>query len=160
MLEEEIWEIERLEALEREKLLHDIDDFESWEEEQMKQPFKQNNQQLQSTLYTSPFSNTSSPRVTCPICNYKSLIETPFEGIQCTNNINIDSSNSQPCTFQLDIAQEGLTLQHLQTQLTRVYEEHSADCHKGVLCFRIEERGGMKILVAGCKECDLDLLVL
>ena len=34
MAEEELWEMERLEALERERLLHDIDDYESWEEEQ------------------------------------------------------------------------------------------------------------------------------
>jgi hypothetical protein len=30
MFEEEVWEMERLEAMKREQLLHEIDDFTDW----------------------------------------------------------------------------------------------------------------------------------
>lgn len=141
--EEEYWELERLEALEHEKLLHDIDDFESWEADQ---------QQLAATVYTSPFANASSPLVPCPICNSKSLVETPFDGIRCTNNNGVNSA----CDFQLDVSHDGLSLLHLQEQLANVYDEHSRECSRGVLKFRID----MAMLMVSCQECAIDRVVL
>ena len=143
--------MERLEALEHERLLHEIDDFESWEANQI-----QNYQESQSTVYTSPFTNPASPRISCPICNSKTLIETPCDGIKCTNNIGLHPS----CTFQLDIAHDGLSLQHLQSQLASVYEEHSKECTQGVLKFRMENGLGMFMLMASCEQCYVDLVVL
>lgn len=161
ILEEELWEMERLEALERERLLHDIDDYEFWEEEQMQQ-FEHSNQQPQLTPgYTSHFTNPSSPQIICPVCNSKSLVETSDEGIQCLNSINnTELAATRNCNFQLDIAHEGLTLHHLQFQLATLYEEHSGGCNKGVLHFRMEKRGGMMMLMAACEECCLDVIVL
>jgi hypothetical protein len=155
MLEEELWEMERLHALEQERLLHDIDDFESWEAEQLLYQ-SQNNQHSQATVYTSPYTSSSSPLITCPICNSKSLTETPFDGIRCINS----ASTNPTCNFQLDVAHDGLTLQHLQSQLASVYEEHSKECMKGMLQFRVENRGGMTMLMAGCQECFMNNVVL
>lgn len=150
LLEEEIWELERAEAMERERLIHQIDNFESWEEQRLQQ-------NPNPSTYISPLlsnsNNLTSPLVTCPICNSSSLMETPHDGIKCTNAPN-------GCTFQLDIAHEGLTLNHLQDQLRTVYEEHSAVCTSGVLSFRIEEKFGMKMLMAKCDVCSADVVVL
>jgi len=150
LLEEEIWELERAEAMERERLIHQIDDFESWEEQRLQQ-------NPNPSTYISPLlsnsKNLTSPLVTCPICNSSSLMETPHDGIKCTNAPN-------GCTFQLDIMHEGLTLNHLQDQLRTVYEEHSAVCTSGALSFRIEERVGMKMLMAKCDVCSADEVVL
>ena len=154
MLEEELSEMERLESLEKERLLNDIDDFESWEADQIQSNVQ--SQQL-STIYTSPFTSSSSPLVSCPICSSKSLIETPFDGITCTNRTG---TNNSPCEFQMDVAHDGLSLQHLQSQLAALYEEHSRECSKGVLKFRMENRAGMNMLMAACEECGVDHLVL
>lgn len=153
-MEEEQFEIERLEALEHERLLREIDDFESWEAEQQCLPSKQS-----TRVYSSPFINasSSSPLVTCPICNSCSLFETPFDGIKC--NKSIISANSG-CNFALDIGYDGLSLKHLQSQLASVYEDHARECDKGVLKFRMENRMGMSVLMAACKECGVDLVVL
>ncbi|KAL3786859.1 hypothetical protein HJC23_013780 [Cyclotella cryptica] len=161
MLEEELWEMERLEALERERLLDDIDDYESWEEDQ-KHQFNRSSQHPEPTQgYTSQFTHPSTPHVICPICNFKSLIETPHNGIQCLNSVKYTELSPSPhCNFQLDIAHEGLSLQHLQSQLAALYEEHSRECSRGILHFRMEERGGMVMLMAACQECCLDVIVL
>lgn len=152
MLEEEIWEMERLEAIEKERLLKDIDDFESWEADQM-QSILQLPQP--STIYASPFTCSSSPLVTCPICNSKSLMESTFDGITCTNSTGTNSK----CDFKLDVAHDGLSLQHLQSQLARLYEEHSRECYTGVLKFRMKNDTGIAMLMAACEECGVDLLV-
>ena len=72
LLEEEIWELERAEAMERERLIHQIDDFESWEEQRLQQ-------NSNPSTYISPLlsnsNNLTSPLVTCPICNSSSLKE-------------------------------------------------------------------------------------
>jgi len=148
--------MERLEALEREQILNDIDDFESWEAEQIQQYQMQNNHQSHTIICTSLNSLETSPLVACPICNSKSLIETPFDGIKCTNEFDTGSS----CNFRLDIAHDGLSLQHLQSHLASLYEEHSKECMKGMLKFRMENRGGVPILMASCKECCLDIVVM
>lgn len=153
LLEEEMWELERAEAMERERLTHQIDDYECWEELYQQQNQQQN---LQPSTYISPLSNmNSTPLVTCPICNSSSLMETPHDGIKCTN------ADNNHCTFQLDVAHEGLTLNHLQNQLEAIYEEHSEVCSRGVLQFRVEERlGGMSMLMANCDVCSSDVVVL
>lgn len=111
-----------------------------------------------STVYSSPFINasSSSPLVTCPICNSSSLFETPFDGIKCSNIISANSS----CNFALDMGYDGLSLQHLKSQLASVYEDHARECDKGVLKFRMENRMGVSVLMADCKECGADLVVL
>jgi len=151
LLEEELWEMERAEALERERLLHQIDDYDDWEELQ-----QQHQQQQSANVYTSPLLSNWNSRVTCPICHSTTLIETPFEGIRCTNTTNEENQ----CTFSLDIAHEGLTLNHLQDQLRTVYEEHSNVCRKGILKFRVESRGGSTVLMASCETCHADVVVL
>ena len=148
-LEEELWEMERAEALERERLILQIDDYDDWEELQQQQ------QQQQVNVYTSPLLTNSTCRVVCPICNSASLIETPFEGIKCIN-----ATTDKQCTFGLDIASEGLSLNHLQNQLRRVYEEHSAVCLKGILTFHVDSRGGVRMLMAGCDTCHAHVVVL
>ena len=149
-----MWELELAEAMERERLMHQIDDFESWEEQEQLQIQQQQN--LNPSTYISPLSNSnSSPLVTCPICNSSSLMETPYDGIYCTNA----DKPMNKCTFQLDIAHEGLTLNHLKDQLRTVYEEHSEICN-GVLTFRMENRVGMKMLMAKCDVCSSDVVVL
>lgn len=148
LLEEEIWEMERAEAMERERLMHQIDDFESWEELE-----QQSN--AQPNTYISPLASLDSPLLTCPICNSSSLMETPHGGITCTNAT--DAPNQ--CTFQLDIAHEGLTLNHLADQLREVYEEHSSVC-SGILQFRMEAKVGMNMLMATCDKCCSDVVVL
>ncbi len=146
--------MERAEAMEREKLMHQIDDFEAWEEIEQQQ--KQQNSQ--PSTYISPLTNVnSSPLVTCPICNSASLMETPHDGIQCTNALSDEPSG---CTFQLDVAHEGLTLNHLQSQLSAIYEEHSQVCSGGILQFRVEERAGISMLMAKCDDCSSDVVVL
>lgn len=155
LLEEELWEVERAEALERERLLHQIDDYDDWQELQQQQ------QQQSANVYTSPLLTNFNSRVTCPICNSATLIETPFEGIQCTNNTTTTTEETTtPCTFSLDIAHEGLTLNHLQDQLRTVYEEHSNVCKKGILQFRVDSRGGITVLMASCEICHADVVVL
>ena len=149
LLEEELWEMERAEALERERLLHQIDDYDDWEELQQQQ------QQSMNNVYTSPLLTNLKSRVTCPICNSASLTETPYEGIQCAN-----ATAEKQCTFSLDIAHEGLTLNHLENQLRTVYEEHSNVCTKGILQFRVDSRGGMTLLMASCDICQADVVVL
>jgi hypothetical protein len=140
--------MERLEAMERERLMQQIDDFESWEALEQQQQ-----QHPQPSTYISPFADENlSPLVKCPICNSSSLMETPHGGIKCTNSNN--------CTFQLDIAHEGLTLNHLQNQLRTIYEEHSQNCSSGILQFRIEKRVGMSMLMAKCDVCSSDVVVL
>lgn len=146
LLEEEMWEMERAEAMERERLLHQIDDFDSWEE-----LHQQQQQQQQPSTYISPLANLNSPLVTCPICNSCYLMETPHDGIKCTNN---------NCTFQLDIAHEGLTLNHLQNQLAAIYEDHSRICPSGILKFRMEKRAGVSMLMAKSDACSFDVVVL
>ncbi|KAL7527639.1 hypothetical protein ACHAWF_002258 [Thalassiosira exigua] len=148
LLEEEIWELERAQAMERERLMHQIDDFESWEECQ--------HQPQQSNTYVSPMASDNSPLVTCPVCNVSSLMETPHGGIQCTSFKGTGAS----CTFQLDIAHEGLTLVHLQQMLRDVYEEHSQVCASGILQFCVENKAGMSILMARCDVCSSDVVVL
>ena len=152
LLEEELWEMERAEALERERLLHQIDDYDDWEELQQQQ---QHQPQQSANVYTSPLLTNLKSRVTCPICNSASLMETPFEGIRCTN-----TTTEKHCTFSLDIAHEGLTLNHLQNQLRTVYEEHSGVCRKGILQFRVDCRGGITVLMASCDTCHADVVVL
>jgi len=149
LLEEELWELERAEALERERLLHQIDDYDDWEELQQQQ------QQSANNVYTSPLLTNMKSRVTCPICNSASLMETPFEGIQCTN-----ATTGKQCTFSLDVAHEGLTLNHLEDQLRTVYDEHSSVCTKGILQFRVDCRGGITVLMASCDACQADVVVL
>ena len=152
LLEEEIWEMERAEAMERERLMHQIDDFEAWEELEQQQQ-----QHTQPSTYTSPFQSLAAPRLTCPICNSSSLMESPQHGIICTSALG---DNPQRCTFQLNIAQDGLTLHHLQTQLGAIYEEHSQVCLSGQLHFRIESRAGVSMLMAKCNICSSDVVVL
>ena len=154
LLEEEMWEMERAEALERERLLHQIDDYDDWEELQQQQQ-QQQQQQSMNNVYTSPLLTNLKSRVNCPICHSASLMETPFEGIQCTN-----ATTEKQCTFSLDIAHEGLTLNHLEDQLRTVYEEHSSVCTKGILQFRVDSRGGMTMLMASCDICQADVVVL
>ena len=161
LIEEELWEMERSEALERERLMHQIDDYEFWEEQQYCQLQNQGN----------PIRNSycDSPTVLCPICNSASLIATPFGEIQCTSAIaGSDQSSNTPqfatrCTFRMDIAHEGLTLHHLQNQLRTIYDEHSQVCTKGILKFHVEggSRGNdcMTVLMATCDECSLDVVV-
>ncbi|KAK1737620.1 RPA-interacting protein C-terminal domain-containing protein [Skeletonema marinoi] len=151
LLEEEMWELERADALERERLLHQIDDYDDWEE------LQQHQQHLRSAnnVYTSPLLTNLKSRVTCPICNSASLTETPFEGIQCSN-----ATTEKQCTFSLDIAHEGLTLNHLENQLRTVYEEHTNVCTKGILQFRVDSRGGITVLMASCDTCQADVVVL
>ncbi|KAL7428960.1 hypothetical protein ACHAXH_003194, partial [Discostella pseudostelligera] len=152
LLEEEIWEMERAEAMERERLMHQIDDFEAWEELEQKQQ-----QHTQPSTYTSPFQSLASPRLTCPICNTSSLMESPQHGIICTSALG---DNPQRCTFQLNIAQDGLTLHHLHAQLGAIYEEHTQLCLRGQLKFRIEHRAGVSMLMAKCNVCSSDVVVL
>jgi len=154
LLEEEMWELERADAMERERLMHQVDDYESWEELEQQQ---QEQRHSQPNTYISPLANGTSPLVTCPICNSSSLMETPHDGITCTNAAAAVTNN---CTFQLDIAHEGLTLNHLQNQLRTIYEEHSVVCSRGVLQFRVEERVGMSMLMAKCDVCSSDVVVL
>mmetsp|Transcript_25038 Transcript_25038/g.52387 ORF Transcript_25038/g.52387 Transcript_25038/m.52387 type:complete len:416 (+) Transcript_25038:123-1370(+) len=151
LLEEEMWEMERAEAMERERLLHQIDDFDSWEELHQQQQQQQRSHQQQPSTYISPMANLNSPLVTCPICNSCYLTETPHDGIKCTNN---------NCTFQLDIAHEGLTLNHLKNQLAAIYEEHSRVSSRGILKFRMEERAGVSMLMAKSDACSFDVVVL
>ena len=161
LLEEELWEMERADALERERLLHQIDDYDDWEElKQQEQEQQQQQQQSWGNVYTSPLLTNMKSRVTCPICNSASLMETPFDGIQCTNATDATSNDKKQCTFALDIAHEGLTLNHLENQLRTVYEEHSAVCLKGVLSFRVDCRGGINMLMASCDDCQADVVVL
>ena len=157
LLEEELWEMERADALERERLLHQIDDYDDWEE--LKQQEKEQ-QQSWGNVYTSPLLTNMKSRVTCPICNSASLMETPFDGIQCTNATDATMNDKKQCTFALDIAHEGLTLNHLENQLRTVYEEHSTVCLKGVLSFRVDCRGGINMLMASCDDCQADVVVL
>lgn len=151
LLEEEIWELERAEAMERERLMHQIDEFEEWEEIQQQK-------QYQPATYISPLASSNSPLVTCPICNSSSLMETPYDGIRCTNNAT--KGRESECTFQLEIAHEGLTLNHLQNQLRTVYDEHNHVCTRGMLKFRVENRLGMSMLMAKCDVCSSDVVVL
>ena len=148
LLEEEVWELERAGAMERERLMHQVDEFEHWEMQQQQQ-----GQNMNPSTYISPLanSNMTSALVTCPICNHSSLKENPYEGITCTNTL---------CSFLLDIAHEGLTLNHLQEQLMRVYEEHSVVCSSGALSFRVQKRVGMTMLMAKCNACSSDVVVL
>jgi len=142
--------MERAEAMERERLMHQIDDYESWEElEQYKHS--------QPSTYTSPFQSLDSPLVTCPICSSSSLMESPQHGIICTSVLG---PNPMRCTFQLNIAHEGLTLHHLQNQLRAIYEEHSQVCLRGTLVFRVESRAGVSMLMAKCNVCSSDVVVL
>lgn len=160
LLEEELWEMERADALERERLLHQIDDYDDWEELKQQEQ-EQQQQQSWGNIYTSPLLTNMKSRVTCPICNSASLMETPFDGIQCTNATDATTNdNKKQCTFALDIAHEGLTLNHLENQLRTVYEEHSAVCLKGVLSFRVDCRGGINMLMASCDDCQADVVVL
>jgi hypothetical protein len=152
LIEEEICELERAEAMELENIMHQIDDFVSWEELQHTQQ-----QHSQPNTYISPFANLNSPLLTCPICNSSSLTETPHEGIQC---IRATANGPKNCSFQLDIAHEGLTLNHLQIQLTTVYEDHSRICSRGVLKFRVEKRVGVSMLMAKCDVCSSDVVVM
>jgi hypothetical protein len=161
LLEEELWEMERADALERERLLHQIDDYDDWEElKQQEQEQQHQQQQSWGNVYTSPLLTNMKSRVTCPICNSASLMETPFDGIQCTNATDATMNDKEQCTFALDIAHEGLTLNHLENQLRTVYEEHSAVCLKGVLSFRVNCRGGINMLMASCDDCQADVVVL
>jgi hypothetical protein len=84
-------------------------------------------------------------------------METPHDGIKCIRAATNDLTN---CSFQLDIAHEGLTLNHLQNQLTALYEEHSRFCSKGILIFRVEKRGGVSMLMAKCDICSSDVVVM
>eukprot|EP00581_Thalassiosira_minuscula_P014006 CAMPEP_0183714738 /NCGR_PEP_ID=MMETSP0737-20130205/9196_1 /TAXON_ID=385413 /ORGANISM="Thalassiosira miniscula, Strain CCMP1093" /LENGTH=471 /DNA_ID=CAMNT_0025943735 /DNA_START=68 /DNA_END=1483 /DNA_ORIENTATION=+ len=162
LLEEEIWEMERAEAMERERLMDQIDDYEYWEElqqqhhEEQVQQHSQNSQQQQQQQYSQQPSHASNQSSTpccvpCPICTTSSLIETsPHNGISCAN-----------CDFHIEnMAHEGLTLEHLQHQLCAVYEEHSRVCTRGVLQFRQEKRAGMSMLMASCDVCHADVVVL
>ena len=175
LLEEEVWEMERAEAMERERLMNQIDDFESWEELKQQQDQYQQQQQChnvtQPNTYISPLSSLNSqPLVPCPICNEASLMETPHDGIICNNAAAASSSssavggnndnNQNQCTFQLDIAHEGLTLNHLQNQLRTVYDDHSRICPGGILQFRMENRVGVCMLMAKCDVCSSDVVVL
>ena len=161
LLEEELWEMERADALERERLLHQIDDYDDWEELKQQEEQQQQQQQSWGNVYTSPLLTNMKSRVTCPICNSASLMETPFDGIQCTNATDATTNdNKKQCPFALDIAHEGLTLNHLENQLRTVYEEHSAVCLKGVLSFRVDCRGGINMLMASCDDCQADVVVL
>ena len=145
--------MERAEAMQRERLMHQIDDFESWEEleQQQQQP------NPQPSTYISPMSDISSPVVTCPICNSASLMETPHDGIRCTNAA-MGVPNS--CAFQLDVSHEGLTLNNLQSQIQAMYEEHAQVCSTGVLQFRVEKCVGISVLMAKCDTCSSDVVVL
>ncbi|KAL7525466.1 hypothetical protein ACHAXR_001017 [Thalassiosira sp. AJA248-18] len=154
LLEEEIWEMERAEAMKRERLMHQIDDFDSWEEQEAQY------QHPQPSTYISPFANlNNSPLVTCPICNDSTLTQTPHDGIKCMNAAASSDILDKKCTFQLEIAHEGLTLNHLQDQLRTIYEEHSQVC-MGILQFRMENRAGMSMLMAKCNVCSSDVVVL
>lgn len=148
LLEEELWELERAEAMERE-LRQQVDDFESWEELERRQ-----SQAQDQNTYISPMLSNSSPLVSCPICHRGNLKQTTVGGIQCSN------STTGECDFQLDTINEGLTLSHLQSQLATVYDEHSELCETGILKFRVESRHGMKMLRASCDECSADVIVL
>ena len=156
MLEEELWELERAEAMERERLMHQIDDFEAWEELELQQQQQPNSQ---PSTYISPMSSMSSPVVTCPICHSASLMETPHEGIRCSNN-NAATTTPNSCTFQLNVSHEGLTLNNLQSQLQAIYEEHAQVCSRGVLKFRVENSMGISMLMAKCDACSSDVVVL
>ncbi|EJK65969.1 hypothetical protein THAOC_13131 [Thalassiosira oceanica] len=149
LLEEELWELERAEAMERE-LRQQVDDFESWEELERRQ-----NQALdQDTYYMSPMLSNSTPLVSCPICHRGNIKQTTVGGIQCSN------FSTGECDFQLDTFNEGLTLGHLQSQLATVYDEHSEHCEMGILKFRVENKHGLKMLRASCDECSADVIVL
>ncbi len=150
LLEEEIWEMERAEAMERERLMHQIDDYESWEE-------LEKQQHSQPSTYTSPFQSLDTPLLTCPICNLSNLMESPQHGIICSSLLG---HNPPRCTFQLNIAHEGLTLFHLQNQLTAIYEEHSQLCLGRELVFHVENRAGVSMLMAKCNVCSSDVVVL
>jgi len=161
LLEEELWEMERAEAMERERLMHQIDDFECWEEFDRQQ--EEEKQHSQPNTYASPMANDThgTPLVTCPICHSAPLKETPRDGIGCANAaMSSGIRDNDKCTFRLDIAHEGLTLNHLQSQLRAVYEEHSRACPKGKLQFRMENRVGMNMLMAKCDVCSCDVVVL
>eukprot|EP00578_Thalassiosira_sp_NH16_P021481 CAMPEP_0181103968 /NCGR_PEP_ID=MMETSP1071-20121207/15166_1 /TAXON_ID=35127 /ORGANISM="Thalassiosira sp., Strain NH16" /LENGTH=413 /DNA_ID=CAMNT_0023187113 /DNA_START=98 /DNA_END=1339 /DNA_ORIENTATION=- len=151
LLEEEIWELERAEAMERERLMHQIDDFESWEE------LEQQQRNSQPNTYISPLAALDTPLITCPICNSSSLMETPHGGIKC---VNADAAMPGNCTFQLDVTHEGLTLNHLESLLRSSYEMHSQICPTGVLRFRVEKRVGASFLMAKCEVCSSDVVVL
>ena len=152
LLEQEICELERAEAMEHERLMHQIDDFVSWEELHQTQQ-----QHSHPQTYISPLANLNSPLLTCPICSSSSLMETPHDGIIC---VRAAENGSKNCSFQLDIAHEGLTLNHLQNQLMAVYEEHSRFCSKGLLNFRVEKRVGVSMLMAKCDICSSDSVVM
>jgi len=195
MLEAELWEMERAEALERERLSLMIDDYEVWEEQlQLQQRQQQNrgssvdddcdghasnNFSRYSSTVTNASTTTNPPTLSCPICLTGSLVETPFDGIQCTNNIMSEPSipqlyfppssghhEIQQCSFKLDVAHDGLTLSHLQDELYMKYEEHSSVCERGVLKFQIENADGgitgygNTMLKAKCDVCGMDAVVL
>ena len=84
-------------------------------------------------------------------------METPHDGIIC---VRAAKNGSKNCSFQLDIAHEGLTLNYLQNQLMAVYEEHSRFCSKGLLNFRVEKRVGVSMLMAKCDICSSDSVVM
>ncbi len=63
--------MERADALERERLFHQLDDYDDWEE--LKQQEEQQQQQSWGNVYTSPLLTNMKSRVTCPICNAASL---------------------------------------------------------------------------------------
>ena len=84
-------------------------------------------------------------------------METPHDGLIC---VRAATNGSKNCSFQLDIAHEGLTLNHLQNQLMAVYEEHSRFCSKGLLNFRVEKRVGVSMLMAKCDICSSDSVVM
>ena len=147
LLEEELWELERADAMERE-LMQQVDDFESWEELERRQ------NQAPDHVYMSPMLSNSSPLVSCPICHRGNLKQTMEGGIQCSNFA------SGGCDLQLDTYNEGLTLGHLQSQLSTVYDEHSEHCTTGILKFRVERTHGLKMLRASCDECSADVIVL
>ena len=150
LLEEELWELERAEALERERLLHEIDDYDDWEELQ-----QQEHQQHSANVYTSPFLTNMSNRVTCPICKSAPLIQTLSGGIECTN-----AATEKQCPFALDTNHEGLTLNNLSDRLRTVYEEHAHVCQKGVLKFYVDNRGFITTLMARCEECQDEIIVM
>lgn len=84
-------------------------------------------------------------------------METPTEGITC---IGVPGNRQQKCSFQLNVAHEGLTLNDLHKQLREVYEEHSQVCPRGMLKFCIEKRVGVSMLMAKCDVCSSNVVVM
>ncbi len=84
-------------------------------------------------------------------------METPSDGITC---IGAAGNSPKKCSFQLNVAHEGLTLNHLHNQLRAVYEEHCQVCPRGILKFCIEKRVGVSMLMAKCDDCSSDVVVI